>query len=137
MRRDRLRDGDKIRSASMPRDRFIAEAAEMLTEIQVRLFSEAKTRLDSNIRSDIKTFEELEEYFSNSGDDEDTAEFRGWLRVPWSQPSGAALEGVDERLKKLKLTIRNAPLGQSEAPLGKCIFTGEPAVQEILVARAY
>src|SRR5438270_11707930 len=25
MRRDRLRDGDKIRSASMPRERFIAE----------------------------------------------------------------------------------------------------------------
>ncbi len=137
MRRDRLRDGDKIRSASMPRERFIAEAAGMLAEIQVRLFAEAKTRLDSNIRSDIKTFVDLEEYFSGSGDDEDTAEFRGWLRVPWSQPSGAALDRVDERLKKLKLTIRNAPLGQSEAPLGKCIFTGGPAIQEILVARAY
>jgi prolyl-tRNA synthetase len=137
MRRDRLRDGDKIRSASMPRERFIAEAASMLAEIQVRLFAEAKTRLDGNIRSDIKTFGDLEEYFSGSGDDEDTAEFRGWLRVPWSQPSGAALDRVDERLKKLKLTIRNAPLGQSEAPLGKCIFTGEPAVQEILVAHAY
>jgi prolyl-tRNA synthetase len=137
MRRDGLRDGDKIRSASMPRERFIAEAARMLAEMQVRMFAEAKTRLDSNIRSDIKTFVELEEYFSDGGDDEDSVEFRGWLRVPWSQPSGAALDQVDQRLKKLKLTIRNAPLGQSEAPLGKCIFTGEPAVQEILVARAY
>jgi prolyl-tRNA synthetase len=103
----------------------------------VRLFSEAKTRLDTNIRSDIQTFDELAEYYSGAGDDEDTAEFRGWVRVSWSRPEGAALDEIDERLKKLKLTIRNAPLGQSQAPLGKCIFTGAPAVQEILIARAY
>ena len=139
MRRDRLRDGDKVKSASMPRDKFVAEAAGILADIQVRLFSEAKTRLDSNIRSDIRSFDELAEHFSGGGggDDEDYGEFRGWVRVSWSQPEGAALDAIDERLKKLKITIRNAPLGQSEAPLGKCIFTGAPALQEILIARAY
>jgi len=138
MRRDRLRNGDKVQSSSLPRDKFVAEAAGMLADIQVRLFSEAKTRLESNIRSDIQTFDELAEHFSGGGDDdEDSAEFRGWVRVSWSRPEGAALEAIDERLKRLKVTIRNAPLGQSEAPLGKCIFTGDPAVQEILIARAY
>ncbi len=137
MRRDRLRDGDRVVSATVPREKFVAEAAGLLTEIQVRLFSEAKTRLDGNIRSDIRSFDELSEYFSGAGEDEESVEFRGWVRLPWSRPSGAALDQIDERLKQLKLTIRNAPLGQSEAPLGKCIFTGQPAVQEILIARAY
>src|SRR5579872_2702242 len=98
MRRDRLRDGDKVQSASMPREKFVAEAAGLLTEIQVRLFSEAKTRLDSNIRSDIGSFDELSEYFSGAGEDEESVEFRGWLRVPWCSPSGAALDQIDERL---------------------------------------
>src|SRR5438874_1645265 len=137
MRRDTLRDGDRIRSASMPRDRFIAEAPRMLDDIQIRLFSEARTRLDGNIRSDVRDFDQLAEYFSGGGDDEDNVEFRGWVRAPWSQPSGAALDDVDARLKKLKLTIRNAPVGQSEMDLGKCIFTGQRAVQEILIARSY
>ena len=51
MRRDQLRDGDKVRSHSMARDRFVSEAAQLLTEIQVRLYSEAKTRLDGNIKT--------------------------------------------------------------------------------------
>ena len=39
-------------------------------------------------------------------------------------------------MKTLKLTIRNAPLKQP-ASFGACIFTGQPAVEEILIARAY
>ena len=136
MRRDQLRDGDKVRSTGISRDQFVGEAAQLLTAIQVRLFSEAKTRLDSNIRSDINSFEELAEYFGAAADEDEAADFKGWVRAAWSRPSGAALEAVEQRLKQLKLSIRNAPLGQSEAR-GKCIFTGAPAVQDILIARAY
>jgi prolyl-tRNA synthetase len=42
-----------------------------------------------------------------------------------------------ERLKALKLTIRNAPLGQTGCDEGPCIFTGEPAVERVLIGRAY
>ncbi len=59
------------------------------------------------------------------------------MRVAWSNPQGAALDAAEQQLKQLKLSIRNAPLQQSPAPLGRCVFTGEPAVQEILIARAY
>jgi len=137
MRRDQLRDGDKVQSAAMPREQFVADAGNLLSAIQVRLFSEARTRLDGNIKADVRSFDDLAAYFGAGGDDEESGEFRGWARVPWCRPSGAALDEIDERLKRLKLTIRNAPMGQSEASLGKCIFTGERAVQEILVARAY
>ena len=137
MRRDQLRDGDKVKSHGVPRDQFVAEAAQLLTAIQTRLYQEAKTRLDSNIRSDVSDFGGLTEYFGAAGDDDEAGEFRGWLRVGWSRPSGAALDAVEQKLKQLKLSIRNAPLGQSEASLGKCIFTGEPATQEVLIARSY
>ena len=55
----------------------------------------------------------------------------------WSKPTGAALDKVVERLKALKLTIRNAPMGQRGPPSGACIFTGDPAVERVLVGRAY
>ena len=58
------------------------------------------------------------------------------MRAPWSQPTGAALEAVEERLKALKLTIRNARW-TSRRSVGPCLFTGAPGVEEILIARAY
>ena len=79
----------------------------------------------------------MPEYFGAAGEEDEAAEFKGWVRASWSNPSGAALEAAEQRLKQLKLSIRNAPVGQSATALGKCIFTGEPAVQEILIARAY
>ena len=59
MRRDSLRDGDKVKSHAAPRDSFITEAPQILTDIQVRLYREARTRLDSNIHSGAKRFAEL------------------------------------------------------------------------------
>ncbi len=137
MRRDQLRDGDKVRSLNAPREDFIASVPALLAEIQQALFDEAKARLDDNITGDVSTFEALADYFGPAGDDDGASAFRGWVRVPWSKPTGAALDAVDQRLKALKLTIRNAPMGQGSEALGPCIFTGGPAVESILVARAY
>jgi prolyl-tRNA synthetase len=137
MRRDHLRDGDKVRSAAMERDRFVADAPQLLTDIQVRLYREAKTRLDSNIHSGVKNFNELVEHFGAAAADEDDAsEFRGWVRASLANPTGPALDRIEQQLKHLKLTIRNAPLNQIAAH-GPCIFTGQKGVQEILIARSY
>jgi prolyl-tRNA synthetase len=137
MRRDQLRDGEKVASRSLPRDEFVALAPVLLAEIQAALYAEAKAMLDANIKTDIRTWDELAEYFGQASDDEDEGgAFKGWVRAPWSRPSGAALEAVDARLKTLKLTLRNVPLGQGPAT-GKCLFTGEAAVEDVLIARAY
>jgi prolyl-tRNA synthetase len=136
MRRDHLRDGDKVRSHSMAKDMFVAEASQILTDIQVRLYREARTRLDSNIHSGVKTFSELADYFGAAGDEDEGSEFKGWVRASWANPKGAALVEIEQKLKQLKLSIRNAPLGQTSTH-GPCIFTGEKGVQEILIARAY
>jgi prolyl-tRNA synthetase len=131
MRRDDLRDGDKVKSLVKPRVDFLETVVQLLAEIQAGLYAEAKARLDGNIRRDILTFEALAAYF---GEDEDS--FKGWVRAPWSRPSGEELEAVGARLKALKLTIRNAPADQP-AVFGPCLFTGRPGVEEILIGRAY
>jgi prolyl-tRNA synthetase len=139
MRRDCLRDGDRVRSLSAPREGFVFDAPALLLEIQQALYDEAKARLDTNVRNDIATFEALEDYYGAAEEDEDAAgvAFKGWVRAPWSRPSGKALDAIADRLKKLKLTLRNIPLDQ-EPPKGRrCIFTGEPAVEENLIGRAY
>ena len=103
----------------------------MLHEIQHGLFCEAKARLDANIKRDVTDWAGVESYFAGSED-----EFKGWLRVSWGKPFGAALDAVETRLKALKLTIRNAPLDQPET-LAPCIFSGAPGAEEILIGRSY
>jgi prolyl-tRNA synthetase len=58
------------------------------------------------------------------------------VRASWSRPTGDELEKVVERLKALKLTLRNAPADQP-ASFGPCVFTGQPGVEEILIGRSY
>jgi len=136
MRRDALRDGDKVVSHTLPRAEFVAGAQTLLDDIQARLFAEAKARLDGNILSGIKTFDELAEYFGAGEAEDEGGAFKGWVSVAWSKPEGADLEAIADRLKALKLTIRNAPLEQ-EPVQGACLFTGKPAREYVLVGRAY
>jgi prolyl-tRNA synthetase len=134
MRRDALRNGDKVASHTCPRGEFVAGAPKLLDDIQAQLFAEAKTRLDENIVDGIKTFEEMTAYFGEA--DEDGGAFKGWVNVAWSKPEGDELDAIAERLKALKLTIRNAPLNQKPAE-GECLFTGAPAKEYVLIGRAY
>lgn len=130
IRRDRLyREDGKLDSAAVARDEFIAVAAGTLEEIQQALFSEAKARLDANIGS-ASDWSAVEAHFAES------AKNPGWIEVQWAKPTGTALDKVVERLKALKLTLRNAPRGQAAAD-GACIFTGDAAVERVLVGRSY
>ncbi|KQN90483.1 proline--tRNA ligase [Sphingomonas sp. Leaf231] len=130
IRRDRLYRADgKLDSAAVARDGFAAGAPALLAEIQQALFDQAKARLDANI-APAADWGIVEAHFAEG------AKNPGWLEVQWSRPTGAALEAVVERLKTLKLTLRNAPMGQAAAD-GACVFTGETAVERVLVGRAY
>jgi prolyl-tRNA synthetase len=132
IRRDNLRDGDKVKSVAVARQEFVEErAVQLLAEIQAGLYAEAKARLDNNIKSGVTDWKGVEDYYAGSDE-----EFKGWLKVSWSKPSGAELDAVDNKLKGLKLTIRNAPLQQPET-FAPCLFTGKPGVEEILIGRAY
>lgn len=131
IRRDRLyREDGKLDSAIVARGDFLGEATATLKSIQETLFEQARTRTEANIRRDVTEFAELERFFAEGG------KFPGWLEVSWAKPSGAELDKVVERLKALKLTFRNVPAHAAPAE-GACIFTGAPAVERILVAKAY
>ncbi|HEV2703137.1 MAG TPA: aminoacyl--tRNA ligase-related protein [Steroidobacteraceae bacterium] len=141
IRRDQLRNGEKILSQALPQQQFVAQIAALLSEVHAALYTQAKQRLTDNIRTDITTFEALAAHFAcaaNSGADEDAgSEFRGWARVAWARPAGAALATVEQQLKSLKLTVRNAPLAQDPITDQRCIFSGEAAREFVLVGRSY
>jgi prolyl-tRNA synthetase len=112
------------------RDGFVSNVSGLLEDMQQSLFDEARERRDANITRNIADWERVVRFYEEAG------QFPGWVEVQWSKPTGAELEKVVERLKEQKLTIRNVPT--NSAPVdGNCIFTGEKAVERILLARAY
>ncbi|MEH3120955.1 MAG: proline--tRNA ligase [Sphingomonas phyllosphaerae] len=130
IRRDRLyREDGKLDSTAVARDGFAGGVAALLADIQQALFDQAKARLEANI-APASDWAQVEAHFAEG------AKNPGWLEVQWSRPTGAALDAVVERLKALKLTLRNAPMGQAAAD-SACIFTGDAAVERVLVGRAY
>jgi len=131
LRRDRLwNDAAKPNFAAQGRDAFLTSAADEIGDIQRSLFAEAKARRDANIVRGIDSMEALAAFYSAD------ARYPGWVEVVWSKPTGAALDAVVQQLKALKLTLRNTPL-VGEPVSGACIFTGQPAVERIYVARSY
>jgi len=112
------------------RGEFTASAAALLEEIQQGLFEEARTRRDANITRGLASWDEVRSFFASNG------KYPGWVEVEWAKPTGAALDAVVEKLKGEKLTIRNVPK-DARPPEGACLFTGDRAVERILVARAY
>ena len=131
LRRDRLyRDDGKPNFIGQAKDQFLGRAAGEIENIQRSLHAEATERSGAQIHRGIDSFEALAAFY---GDDQ---RYPGWVELAWSRPSGAELDEVATRLKALKLTIRNTPMG-GEPVSGTCIFTGKPAVERIFVARAY
>lgn len=128
LRRDRLyKDDGKLDSAFIPRDEFLSTAAATLEDIQTSLHGEASARLKASIARDVR---DLAEYFAGE------EKFVGWAEVQWSRPTGDSLTAIVDKLKALKLTIRNAPMDAPPAD-GACFFTGETAVERILIGRTY
>lgn len=128
LRRDRLyQDDGKLATQFSAKDDFAASAAMELMEIQAALHGEASARMHDNIHRDIA---DLTAFFAED------RKYPGWVEVQWARPTGAALDKVVAQLKALKLTMRNVPLDSPPAD-GICPFTGAPAVERILVGRAY
>ncbi len=129
LRRDRLyKDDGKLATDFQSRGDFVGWAGAALEAIQVSLHAEARARIRQNIARDVT---DLAAHYKGGED-----KFVGWVEVQWSRPTGAALEKVVADLKALKLTMRNAPIDAEPAD-GMCFFTGEKAVERVLVGRTY
>ena len=132
LRRDALWDEGTGKPAFQTpgRDEAAQAIPALLEAMQAGLFAQAQERREANITRDVADFAAVETHFAND------RKFPGWVEVQWAKPSGAALAAVVERLKVLKLTMRNVPIGSAPAD-GACIFTGEPAVERVLIGKAY
>ena len=131
IRRDRLyREDGKLDSQVTARADFASGASALLEDVQASLHDEAQARMHANIERGVRDYAGIEAFFAKGG------KYPGWVEVLWARPSGADLDAVVERLKALKLTVRNAPM--DAAPVeGTCVFTGQPAVERVLIGRAY
>jgi prolyl-tRNA synthetase len=130
LRRDRLyKDDGKLDSAIVAKGDFLASVPAMLADIQSVLHAQATEKLRGNIDRSITTLDGLKSYFEASAKP-------GWAEVQWAKPTGAGLDKVVAWLKGEKLTLRNVPLDAAAAD-GVCVFSGDPAVERVLVGRAY
>lgn len=123
------RDDGKLATEFPDRAAFVAGVGTTLESIQAQLFAEAKAKLDAGIRRDLTDWADIASYFNDT-------RVPGWVEICWSRPTGAALDAVVEQVKALKLTMRNVPL-ESAPATGLCPLTGVPAVERILIGRAY
>lgn len=131
LRRDALyKDNGKLDSQILAKDAFADQVPALLEEIQFKLHDEAKQRLDSNITRRLTDFADVQKFYKEN------KKYPGWLEVQWCRATGEELDQIEERLKKLKLTFRNVPQ-EAVAVDGNCIFTGKPAVERILIGKAY
>ena len=130
IRRNALyRDDGKLATEFPERAAFVPAVPALLTAIQDAMFAQAKARLDAGIVRDLGDWAQIAAYFAQT-------DVPGWALIGWSKPTGAALEAVVEKVKALKLTMRNVPIG-SGTPPGACPLTGDPAVEYILLGRSY
>ncbi|MEW9855529.1 proline--tRNA ligase [Novosphingobium sp. M1R2S20] len=130
LRRDKLWNAAaKANFVSLAKDEFTGRAVSELEDIQSSLFAEAKSKRDARIER-VDSFDALSTFFSED------KRYPGWAEVVWSRPTGDELDAVIQKLKALKLTIRNTPMDGPQVS-GQCIFTDRPAVERIYVARAY
>lgn len=106
------------------------EVVSLLESIQKNLFEQAKKYRDENIRTDIKTFEEMKAFFTPKNTDKPEIH-GGFVFAKWSGD-----EASESLLEDLKVTIRCLPLQQSGTQ-GTCILTGKPATLDAVFAKSY
>ena len=131
LRRDALwADNGKPAFGARLLDEAATSIPATLEAMQCSMLEAARAERDGRIARNVTDFLGIAAFFA------DEVKNPGWLEVQWSKPTGPVLEQVTERLKGLKLTLRNVPVGTPQAE-GPCVFTGEAAVERVLVARAY
>jgi prolyl-tRNA synthetase len=125
-------DGGAVNVQRCGLGEFATHLVRICEGMQVTYLQQAEEFQRSHVISHVKSLADLASYYNASEPDE----VRGWVRVGWCRPEGEDLKRIVDELKTLKLSVRAIPSDQS-APSQACIFTGKPALEEIVLARAY
>jgi len=102
----------------------------MLDEIQQKYFDQAAAIRKAHLKTDIKSFDELKQFFTPKNSDKPEIH-GGFILAKWcGDPE------TEKLLDDLKVSIRCLPLKQSGTQ-GKCIITGRPATLDAIFAKSY
>jgi prolyl-tRNA synthetase len=118
------RDREYKERQAIPRQQFVTTLIEQLDELQEVLFNRANTFREQNTVS-ITSKDEFYKFFTdNEG---------GFAMAHWNGDPE-----VEAKIKQdLNVTIRCIPLLEQKPETGKCIFTGENSLQQVVFAKAY
>lgn len=124
------RDRSHKDKQSMKVDQLAHELPKILDEMQQGYFQQAAANRDAYIRKDIKTFKEMQEFFTPKNADRPEIH-GGFVLAKWC----GEVE-TEALLEPLKASIRCIPLKQSGTK-GTCILTGKPATLDAIFAKSY
>lgn len=119
------RDKAPQEKLNLARDTFIAQAADILDDMQKNYFDAARSFLAQHTRDDVCTFADFEQAFR-----QDT------FPQPFVQAKWCGAEQCQARGEKMAVTIRCIPFEQS-ATQGKCVLCAAPATQRVIFAKSY
>lgn len=116
------------RKVFLPRAEAIASILPTLETMQAELLEKARVLRTARSRV-IDTLEEYEKFFKGEGG--------GYAWVHWAGDSAQE----DEMAKRFETSVRNIPF-EDQIPTeakgeGKCILTGKPSKQRVLMAKSY
>ena len=126
------RDLGHREKVSLPRPEFVARIAEILDEIQQKLYDRALAFRQAHTRS-IDDRGEFDAYFTPS--DAEKPEIHGGFALCY----WCGDDACEARIKEdLNVTIRCIPLAEStDPPDGPCICCGKPGARRAVFAKAY
>ena len=125
-----VRDDIQLAKRPMAQAEIVRTIEEMLSDLQERLYQRAHAFLESNIRTDITTFEQMKAFFTPKNEEKPEIH-GGFVKAKWCGD-----KNTEELLKEMKVTIRSIPFHQSGTE-GKCIITGRPATIDAIFAKSY
>lgn len=121
------RDKGPREKTGVPRAELLGSIDQWLTEIQDALFTRALAFRHAHTH-EIQSADDFRDLFSPQ---DENAIHGGFALCHWAETPE-----VDQLLRELKVTVRCVPIDETDNA-GSCIFTGKPAANRALFAKAY
>jgi prolyl-tRNA synthetase len=112
---------DTLEKRILPQEGIAGYVQQLLLEIQENIFQKA-LRFREQHTFKANTWEEMVDILENRG---------GYVLAHWD-----GTRETEDRIKETRATIRCIPL-EGEMESGKCIVSGKPSRQRVLIAKAY
>lgn len=119
------RDQPASKKYVLSQELLLSQVEMLLEEIQTRYYVEARNYQRERTRTDIRTREELKQFFQESA-----KASQGFVLAKWCG------DAETEKMLEDGVTIRCIPEQQSHTQ-GRCVLTGRPATLDVIFAKSY